>query len=289
MRADRKPLIATSISIPADPCPDLPVERGPEDAGVGAWVVHDKYRYLRHYLAAACHALGSWRERVYIDPFCATGRVQVRDEDFTRPGGAAEAWHALASTPGRWTRMYVGDLKSERVRACTQRLRALGASATPFEGPATETVPRMVAAVPRGAICIAFVDPYNLALLDFDMLRSLSTLRRVDLIVNFSTMDLLRNTDLELDPTRARFDAMAPGWRDQPWASAVSKRSLTTAVEGYWQSIVQGLGFTHSKVQPLITNDRQHGIYRLVFFARAKFPHKIWGDIAKPRNGELFG
>lgn len=276
-------------AVPPDPRPDLPVERGPKNEGVGTWVVDDKYRYLRSYLDAARYAMRGWRERIYIDPFCATGRIQVRGEDFTRPGGACEAWHALEATPGRWTRMFVGDLNGERANACAQRLSALGANATAFEGPATETVQRMVAAVPRGAICIAFVDPYNLALLDFGLFRALSTLRKVDLIVNFSTMDLLRNTDLELDPARARFDDMAPGWRDQPWASSISKRSLTTAVEGYWQSLVRGLGFAHSRAQPLVMNDHNNGIYRLAFFARGEFPLKIWGDVAKPRNGELFG
>lgn len=275
--------------IPADPRPDLPIERGPKDEGVGKWVVDEKYRYLRHYLTAACHALKGWPERVYLDPFCATGRIQVRGECFTRPGGAAEAWHALEHTDGRWTRMYVGDKCSDRAQACATRLRALGANATAFEGAAVDTVREMVARVPKGAICIAFVDPYNLALLDFEIMQALSKLRKVDLIVNFSTMDLLRNTDLELDPKRARFDETAPGWRSQPWASSSNKQSLATAVEVYWQSIIRDLGFTRSKAQPLVTNDRHRGIYRLVFFARNAFPLRIWNDVARPKNGELFG
>lgn len=276
------------MQVPADPCPGLPVERGPEGTGVGSWVAGSKYRYLRDYLRAAQHALGRWPVRVYIDPFCATGRVQVRGEEFTRPGGAAEAWHALESTPGRWTRMLVGDLDGDRSSACAERLRALGANATAFEGPAIETVPRMVSAVPKGAMCIAFVDPYNLALLDYGMLRTLAALRKVDLIVNFSTMDLIRNADAELDPSRARFDTTAPGWRQQPWAATCNKASLAVAVEGYWRHLVSELGFEFSKAQPLIENDRQQGIYRLMFFARHDLPLRLWRDVARPKNGELF-
>ena len=82
------------MEVAPDPCPHLPVERGKDDAGVGAWVVNDKYRYLTHYLRSARSAMAKWPERIYIDPFCATGRIQVRDEDFTRPGGAAEEGHA---------------------------------------------------------------------------------------------------------------------------------------------------------------------------------------------------
>lgn len=273
--------------IPQDPCPDLPIERGPNDNGVGTWVVQDKYRYLRKYLDSARQAMKRWPQRVYIDPFCATGRIQVRGEDFTRPGGAAEAWHALEATPARWTRMFVGDLQAERANACAARLQALGANATPFVGPATETVKRMIEAVPRGALCIAFVDPYNLALLDFGMLRALAGLK-VDLIVHFSTMDLHRNADMELDPTRLRFDSAAPGWRDQPWAGTANKQSLAVALEGYWRSIVEELGFKRSGVCPLITNDQGRGIYRLAFFARHDLPLKLWGEVARAPNGELF-
>ena len=274
-------------SIQVDPCPHLLVESGPDGKGVGAWVVQDKYRFLHQYLRAARAALARWPERIYIDPFCATGRVQVRGEDFTRPGGAVEAWRALVGTPGQFTRMLLGDLEGSRAGACAERLTALGANATAFSGPAIETVPRMVAEVPRNALCIAFLDPYNFELLDFGMLRTLAQ-RKVDLIIHFSTMDVARNADMELDPSRARFDAAAPGWRGQPWAATCNKASLPVAVEGYWQSLVRGLGFEHSAARPLITNDRGRGIYKLAFFARHNLPIRLWGDIAKDRNGALF-
>lgn len=184
--------------------------------------------------------------------------------------------------------MLVGDLDGERSNACATRLSALGANAVQFVGPATETVVKMAATIPQGALCIAFVDPYNLALLDFRMLRTLAQIKNIDLIVHFSTMDLLRNTDMELDPTRARFDDMAPGWRDQPWASNSNKHNLTVAVDGYWRSLLEGLGFSRSEACPLITNGRRQGIYRLMFFARHDLPLRLWGDVARNPNGELF-
>ena len=270
-----------------DPCPNLPVERGPRGDGVGAWVVQDKYRYLRHYLDSARFALMKWPQRVYLDPFCATGRVQVRGEPFTRPGGAVEAWNALAATPGRWTKMLVGDLAAERSAACAQRLQALGAQVTAFTGPAAETVPEMVRAVPPGALCIAFLDPYNLALLEFEMLRALAALK-VDLIIHFSTMDLTRNSDAELDPRRARFDQTAPGWREQPWVQHTSKANLSLELAAYWQKLVESLGFGCSAARPLITNDRRDEIYRLVFFARHGLPHKLWAEVARNPTLDLF-
>lgn len=48
---------------------------------------------------------------------------------------------------------------------------------------------------------MALLDPYNLEFLSFSILQELSKLRKVDLLINFSTMDLERNGDLEFDPS----------------------------------------------------------------------------------------
>lgn len=186
--------------------------------------------------------------------------------------------------------MLVGDLDGNRASACQSRLSSLGANAMAFTGPAVETVPEMVGRLPRtGTLCIAFVDPYNLSLLHFDMLATLAKLPNIDLIVHFSTMDLLRNADAELDPKRGRFDTTAPGWRDQPWANASNKQSLPVALESYWRSKVEALGFNCSSTRPLISNDRHREIYRLAFFARHDLPHKLWKDVARGQIGDLFG
>ena len=207
----------------ADPCPSLIVERGPRDKGVGNWVPAHKHRLLCEYLHATRNAWKKWPSRVFIDPFAGPGRIQVEGESFTRDGGSTLAWRALADA-APFTHMLVGDLVQERAKACETRLRALGAPVSAFVGPAIETVPQMVAAVPSGSLCMAFVDPYNLELLTFSLIQELAKLK-VDLAINFSTMDLQRNGDLELNPDRARFDGTAPGWRqDQNILSANKTR-----------------------------------------------------------------
>jgi three-Cys-motif partner protein len=147
-----------------------------------------------------------------------------------------------------------------------------------------DTVKQMVATVPSRSLCLAYIDPYNLELLSFSMLRELAALQNIDLVINFSTMDLKRNSDMELDPERARFDEVAPGWRDQPFAKTSSKRSLSVGLFNYWFELMNGLGFKSSHEIPLVPNDRGHEIYRLAFFARHKFPIGLWGDVAKDRN-----
>lgn len=158
----------TSTPVHADPCPELIVERGPDNRGVGSWVPFDKHRLLSRYLDATQHAWRRWGHRVFIDPFGGPGRIQVRGEAFTRDGGSVVAWRTLDRTTAPFTSMLVGDLEPARTQACAARLKALGAPVTPFVGPAVETIRDMVAAVPRkGSLALAYIDPYNLEYLSF--------------------------------------------------------------------------------------------------------------------------
>lgn len=269
-----------------DPCPHLTIERGPKDEGVGSWVPQEKHRLLRHYLSGSRYAWARFPRRVFIDPFSGPGRIQVKGEPFTRDGGSIVAWRELAEV-APFTHVFVGDIDPERCSACRQRLEALGAPVAGFVGPAIDTVKQMVSQVPRGALTMAYIDPYNLEYLSFEIIRELASLPKIDLAVHFSTMDLQRNVDFELDPKRARFDDAAPGWRSIR-AVRGSKASLRAAFFAYWCELVKKLGFEHSREMPLVRNEQGAAIYRLVFFAKHAFPQKIWNDVARSPQGDMF-
>lgn len=133
-----------------DSHPDQPIERGPHGRGVGDWVPGEKYRYLTRYLHATREAQKKFKQRVLIDPFCGPGRIQVEGESGTRPGGSVVAYRQSVASAAPFTRVLVGDIDSERVRANVLRLAATGASVRPFVGPANQTVDAMIEAVPFG-------------------------------------------------------------------------------------------------------------------------------------------
>lgn len=279
-----KPVAAT-IGVSDDPLPNLEVERGPENKGVGRWVPEQKHFLLAKYIVGTRAAARKWPQRVLIDPFCGPGRIQVKGESFTRDGGAVVAWRQSQSTgDSAYTKLLVGDISHDRASACGARLKALGANVQSFVGEARATILEMKGAVPRGALCFAYLDPYNLELLTFDILQTLAMLPRVDIAVHFSTMDLRRNVEFEFDPARARFDETAPGWRDHVQVKQIPKSGLAMAFFEYWCNLVKSLGFSVSEVMPLVENDTGHPIYQLVFFSRNPLPHRIWGDVAKGPN-----
>lgn len=280
---------AFSLPLDTDPCPQLQlVERGPKGRGVGRWVPDDKHTLLAKWQGGTRYMWAKWTERVYIDPFCGPGRIQVENEDFTRDGGALVAWRRSMVHQVPFTKVLIGDIDPDRCAACGQRLAALNAPVTSFVGPAVDTVQDMVNAVPRGALALAYVDPYNLAFLSFDILKTLAALPNVDLLVHFSTMDLQRNVDMELHDERARFDEAAPGWRSQVDVTQHNLVGLRQAFFEYWKRLVAGLGFTLAEQAPQIRGDRGEPLYRLMMFSRFPGANKIWNDVAKPGTMSLF-
>ena len=248
-----------------------------------------KHMYLTKYVDGTREVANKWGRRIFIDPFCGPGRIQVEGETFTRDGGALIAWRQSQFSGAPFTQLLVGDLVADRTLACEARLRAVGAAAQAFIGPAETTVPQMIQQIPRtGTLCTVYLDPYNLELLSFEIIKALANLNAVDFVVHFSTMDLTRNMDFEFDPGRARFDGTAPNWRERVDLHGNNKARGHSLFFEYWVSLVKELGFTFSEAKPLITNNSHHGIYRLVFFSRNNIPNRIWGDVAKGPNRELF-
>ena len=123
------------------------------------------------------------------------------------------AWQHSGRDDIAVTSCLVGDLDAARASACAERLRAVGAPATAFPGAAESTVDQVLGKIPKGALCLAYLDPYNLQYLSFKVIEKLARLKFVDFAVHFSTMDLRRNVLMEYNPERARFDDAAPGWR----------------------------------------------------------------------------
>jgi three-Cys-motif partner protein len=265
-----------------DPCPTLPIERAHHGEGVGDWVPTKKHALLCDYISATRYARRKFPGSVFIDPFCGPGRIQVKGESFTREGGAVVAWRESDAGGVRFGNVFVGDIDEPRVNACHDRLTAIGASVAPFCGPAAKTIHKMVDQVPPRHLCLAYVDPYNLELLSFSIFQALARIPKVDIAVNFSTMDLKRNVELEF--TRGRFDEVSPGWSDRVDVKATPKSQLALRFFDDWHEQVRGVGFSASKEMPLVM-DGSRALYRLVFFSRDPLPERIWGDVARGPSG----
>ena len=276
-----------SLAQDADRVPELPIELGRSNDGVGSWVPDMKHTFLAKYVEGTRQARKKFKKRVYVDLFCGPGRIRVKGEESSRHGGAQVAWLHSRLDDAEFTSCLVADLDAARADACAKRLRAFGAPVQAFVGPADDTVDQVLKEIPRDALCLAYLDPYNLQYLTFNIIEKLSRLKYVDFAVHFSTMDLRRNVLMEYSHERARFDSAAPGWREHIDAAAFVRGDADEAFFEYWCGLVSRLGFSISKRMPLVRDDGNRPLYHLVFFSRHPLPNRIWGDVAQGANREL--
>jgi three-Cys-motif partner protein len=147
-----------------------------------------------------------------------------------------------------------------------------------LEGPADETVVRAVKQIGQSGLNLAVLDPFNLDLLQFSVIRTLATLKHVDIIAHFSLMDLRRNLITQYREGGGSFDLVAPNWRNHVRAERLNKREAPQMFENYWIKLVEQTGLKASLHRPVFKNSRRAELYRLILFSRHPTAHKIWNS-----------
>jgi len=258
---------------------------------VGEWA-KEKHSYLTRYIdishGARQRFIGPGKAgATYFDPFCATGRSKVRGTGEWIDGSAVAAWKASVASGAPFTQVFISDIDQACVDACTARLKKLNAPVTAICADAVSAVPQMISGVNNLGLHLALLDPYNLEL-DFRIIQGLSALKRVDLVIHLSAMDLQRNLANNLKGDESAFDVLAPGWRDSIDLAA-SKQTIRAAVIEYWRGKVAALGKWPSATQRLITGEKHQPLYWLLLASGHQLAQKFWGIATNPeKQGELF-
>jgi three-Cys-motif partner protein len=259
---------------------------------VGAWA-KEKHSYLKRYLDISRGTrkkyIGDRKGgAVYFDLFCGTGRSRIRGTNEWIDGGVVGAWKTSLEGGAPFTDIYISDNDEIKLNACAERLRKLNAPVHPIHACAADAVDKMVSAVSGYALHFAFVDPYSLEALDFKVISTLSALKRIDLLIHLSAMDLNRNLSVNLAADDSAFDAFAPGWRARV-ATTGAQQEIRMRVVEYWREKVTSLGVWPSIDQRLITGEKNQPLYWLLLAARHELAHKFWKTAANPEGqGDLF-
>lgn len=251
---------------------------------VGGWAI-EKHSLLIKYIeisrAARRKYLGPGKAgSCYIDLFCGTGRSRIRDTDEWVDGSAVAAWKASAAADAPFTRVIIGDSEGERLEAASARLERLGATVVALHGKAHETAASAAMAAGFYGLHFAFLDPYSLGALDFRALKDLAGLKRIDMLVHVSVMDMQRNLDAYIAANAPEVDAFAPGWREALEFDGTRSRNRSDLFT-YWQSLVKGSGIDPSKEVRLVKGDRQQRLYWLLLVAKHALAHQFWSAISK--------
>lgn len=265
---------------------DLPAEE------VGVWA-KEKHSYLCRYLdisrATRKKYIGPGKAgAAYFDLFCGSGRSKIRGINEWIDGSAIVAWKTSMAGDAPFSAIYVSDIDQESLNACVVRLKKLRAPVFPIQANAVDAARQMVSSVSEYGLHFAFLDPYNLESLDFRVISTLATLKRIDLLIHVSAMDLQRNLLANLRAEESVFDKFAPGWRDNVNTTG-PKLEIRRRIVEYWREKVAGLGVWPSIDQRLISGEKNQPLYWLLLAARHGLAHQFWSTAANPEGqGRLF-
>jgi three-Cys-motif partner protein len=249
---------------------------------VGPWV-KDKHNRLAKYVGISRSVrkmfVGTGKAgATFIDLFSGPGRVRIRDEGHGTPGSPLVAWHEAVDGGAAFTQVHVADAEEKLLDAVKARLTAMRAPVFTETGPATETVDRVIAKLNPYALHFAFLDPYNLKALPFEIIRKLSKLKRMDILIHVSIQDLQRNLQRYIEANNSALDIFAPGWRSHVDTSRSPELVRARYLE-YWRNLLKAEGMSTTETAELITGGRKQRLYLLAFAARHERALEFWEKV----------
>lgn len=258
----------------------------PEDGAdkeVGWWA-REKYDRITAYVEASHAARRKWlgpgkAGATYIDPFCGYPEGRIRDTGETYESGAIAACRAAARHDTQFTAVHIGDADSEKVNRTLEALEPFGVPVHPYVGQARETIPQICKNLNPYGLHLAFLDPYNIADLELELVQQLGAFKRIDIIAHVSISDLQRNVQNEItQPSRRRIERFAPGWRNHVDLQQ-SKRRIVEDLLEYWRQLVEESGMSRSDRAPLVCASKRQPLYYLMFLCKDDFPERLWQSI----------
>ena len=249
---------------------------------VGPWVL-DKHNRLTRYIGISRSVRTKFTGigkagATFIDLYSGPGRLRIRNTTQTMHGSPLVAWQGAVDGGVPFTQVHVADADPQLSAAVDARLRKAGAPVFVETGPARETVDRVISKLDPYALHFAFLDPYNLEALPFDIIRKLAKLKRMDILIHISTQDLQRNLQRYIDRHNSALDVFAPGWRAHVDVSRPHELIRPKILE-YWRSLLKAEGMDTTETAELVSGSKNQRLYWLAFAARHPRALEFWEKI----------
>jgi three-Cys-motif partner protein len=256
---------------------DLPV------ADVGIWVPQEKHARLRRYVdiarAARRKFLGAGKAgATYIDLFAGPGKARVRESGDTIDGSAILAFQVSKDGGSPFSEVHIADSDEESVSACEKRLKAIAAPVYAYAGRACDTVKSVANNLDARALHFAFLDPFNLEALPFEVIEGLARLKRMDMLIHVSVQDLQRNLRRYIEAADSLLDTFAPGWRGVV-NSMKPGDTIRRSILNHWLGLIQKLDMQPSQGIELVAGGKNQPLYWLVLVSRSSKAHEFWDKI----------
>lgn len=257
---------------------------------VGIWTL-EKHERLRKYIDSSRAARRKFANRTtYVDLYCGPGRSWVRETEEFIDGSPLVALEAGGLHGDQFTEFLLADSNEAYLEAARRRLEERGARVRTFAGEAEVVVGRVIEALDPKGLHLALLDPFRLGDLPFNVIERLAQVKRMDLLIHVSAMDLKRDLHnyMRTDGPK-HLDRFAPGWRDHVDTNQ-KPELIRVAIFEHWKGLLKQLGTSANECVEAVENSKSSELYWLVFVARHELAHRLWSDIANvgPQR-RLFG
>ena len=244
---------------------------------VGPWA-EEKHERIKKYVDTYRHVRAKFARNTttYIDLFCGPGRGRIRDTKKVIDGSPLVAFRSAQKGGQPFTHLHLGDMRADLVDAACARVRAANGHATGYARPALDAVDAVLRGLNRQGLHFVVLDPYKLESLSFQLIQKFAVLKRVDMLLHVSAMDLTRNLDKYIED--GTIDVFAPGWRDVVDFKNLNQEKTRAAIFAYWCSLVEKLGFQSPK-SDLVKGSGNQRLYWLAFISREPIANKFWNSI----------
>jgi three-Cys-motif partner protein len=259
---------------PTDGLPAMPV---------GEWT-RDKHALLKLYIEISRGVrkkfIGARKAgATFIDLYSASGRAYIKGTDTFIDGSPLVAWTAARDCMVPFTQVHINDSDEELLSAAHTRLTRLAAPVVKHGGEALAVAEKLTKLLNPYGLHFALIDPFNL-MLPFGVIRHLARLKRIDLLIHVSAMDLQRNWARYTQQAHSPLDEFAPDWRESVNLAQPEESARLHFVQ-YWIGLLKNLGFEGEIRFELITGSKKQPLYWLVLVAKHELATKFWKTAAQ--------
>jgi three-Cys-motif partner protein len=250
---------------------------------VGEWA-KEKHALLKLYIEIARGVRGKFVGKgkvgaTFIDLYSGPGRAYLKGTDTFIDGSPLVGWRASVDCKVPFTGIHINDNDVRMLDAAYSRLEKIGAPVSKYGGEANVVAASLAAELNPHALHFALLDPFNLVL-PFEVIRSLSQLKRIDLLIHVSAMDLQRNWGRYTQQKHSPLDEFAPGWRESVDLAQPEESARLSFIQ-YWVDLLKQLGFDADVRFELITGSKNQPLYWLVLVAKHEIAMKFWKTAAQ--------
>lgn len=257
---------------------------------VGEWT-KEKHKRLEYYVGICSGVRKKFLEKssktaTYIDLFCGSPQVQIKNTDKKIDSGAITAWKTSKEKGTPFSEIFIADKKAEYKKDTAKKLTELGAKVTELEGCAVDAAQEFSKIHDERLPCFqrglhfAFLDPFGLIGLDFEIIKILSQCKRMDILIHISSMGLRRNLDKFMKPDNQRLNTFAPGLKENLNLSGNNNKKDRADILNYWKKKTVELGFNNNEVRTTeVRGNNNQLLYWLALIAKHKLADKFWGEV----------